>query len=369
MKTVCKQNSCCGCGACVQICNKQAINLVDSMETLNAVICEDNCIDCGACIKVCPVNNKLQMKTPIQWVQGWAKDNNIRKNSASGGFATAISKKFIENGGYVCCCVQKNGDFIYKIIDNLNDLCSIAGSKYVKSNTLNTYKEIKTILRNEKKVLFIGLPCHVAGLLNYIDVSLHGNLYTVDLICHGTPSIKLLCKRLEEKHYEINQVGKIQFRINNKFRVYCDEKSLSNPALLDSYLFTFLRGMNYTYNCYECLYAGSKRISDITIGDSWGSSLGDNEMKDGISLALCQTEKGKSLIEQADLYLFPVEIENAINNNAQLKHPMKLSSKRKKFFKYINNDTTYSAAAYRADIIVGIRQLIKYILIKGWRDV
>ena len=69
------------------------------------------------------------------------------------------------------------------------------GSKYVKSNPIGIYSKIEEHLKAKEKVLFIGLPCQVAGLKNYIkrlDKSFQDNLYTVDLICHGTPSPRLL---------------------------------------------------------------------------------------------------------------------------------------------------------------------------------
>lgn len=41
----------------------------------------------------------------------------------------------------------------------------------------------------------------------------------------------------------------------------------------------FLGGLFYTENCYECKYAQLNRVSDITIGDSWGSELPTEEQK------------------------------------------------------------------------------------------
>lgn len=364
LKTVCKQDFCNGCGACIQRCNKNAIKLKDSFESLNAIICDDLCINCGACVKVCPVNKKVEFKKSINWYQGWANDEQIRKNSASGGFATEIAAYFIKAGGVVCTCVFENGNFVYTMIDDLEKLKSIAGSKYVKSKTGNAYKDVKISLQDGKKVLFIGLPCHVAGLLNFVGDLLNERLFTIDLICHGTPSVKLLEKRLQECHYELKQIKDMRFRVKYDFRLCDGSKALCDPRVLDSYMFTFLRGMSYTRNCYECLYAGKYRISDITIGDSWGSELSEVEKKKGISLALCQTEKGKKLLKEADLELLPVDIETAIKNNNQLNHPMQVTGKRAKFFKYISQNKSYTIAAYRADKIVGLRQLVKTILIK-----
>ena len=42
MKTVCNENQCTGCMACVDICAKNAIHIVDAIDAFNAVIDEAN---------------------------------------------------------------------------------------------------------------------------------------------------------------------------------------------------------------------------------------------------------------------------------------------------------------------------------------
>jgi Pyruvate/2-oxoacid:ferredoxin oxidoreductase delta subunit len=46
------QDKCVGCGTCVQNCNAEAIELVDTV----AQILEDRCIGCGICAHLCPEN-------------------------------------------------------------------------------------------------------------------------------------------------------------------------------------------------------------------------------------------------------------------------------------------------------------------------
>nr|MDK2850273.1 hypothetical protein [Candidatus Cloacimonadota bacterium] len=42
---------CTGCGACVDTCPVNALEMKDD----KSVVDEDTCIDCGACISSCPV--------------------------------------------------------------------------------------------------------------------------------------------------------------------------------------------------------------------------------------------------------------------------------------------------------------------------
>jgi coenzyme F420-reducing hydrogenase beta subunit len=101
VRTVCEQDMCCGCMACVETCHKDAINVVDSLRAFNAEK-NDNCVGCGLCERVCPQNNVPIANNPIAWNQGWAKDEKTRIEASSGGYASAISKAFVKNGGWVC---------------------------------------------------------------------------------------------------------------------------------------------------------------------------------------------------------------------------------------------------------------------------
>jgi coenzyme F420-reducing hydrogenase beta subunit len=66
-------------------------------------------------------------------------------------------------------------------------------SKYVQSDTNNSFKLAKLDLENGKTVLFSGTPCQIAGLKSFLRKE-YENLYTIDLICHGTPSQLILEK-------------------------------------------------------------------------------------------------------------------------------------------------------------------------------
>ena len=63
MKTVCDLNKCAGCGACVDVCKKNAISIKDSLKTMNAVIDESLCVNCSACEKVCPNNTEAKKES------------------------------------------------------------------------------------------------------------------------------------------------------------------------------------------------------------------------------------------------------------------------------------------------------------------
>lgn len=365
MKTVCELNMCNGCMACVEKCHRNAITIKDDLKYYNALIDNKKCVDCGLCTKVCPRENDNDMSKPKWWYQGWA-DSEIREYASSGGAASAIIRAFIKNGGYVASCLFDSGKFVFEVTNEMAVARKFAGSKYVKSNPEKIYGKIQSLLRANQKVLFIGLPCQVAAVNQFIKDKT--NLVTADLICHGTPSPYLLKKCLQEYGHDINTLTDINFRIKSLYELNRDGKPIAAFHTMDNYLIAFLHSYDYTENCYSCKFATLDRVSDITLGDSWGTEL-SGEVKNGVSLILCQSEKGKELIESAGLNLLDVDINNAISHNEQLNKPSKCSKSRDQFFENYNRYNNFGKALVKtAPGIVAkekVKSIVKYIVRGG----
>ena len=359
MKTVCKLNQCNGCMACLEKCHHNAITIQDQLRYYNAVIDSEKCINCGLCTKVCPnLNGSNDIVKPRWWNQGWAEPT-VRVGASSGGAASAIMNAFIKQGGYVAACLFHDGEFRFQVTNQLDMVNKFAGSKYVKSNPTGVYGQIQSLLKAEEKVLFIGLPCQVAAVRRFVQDE--RNLITADLICHGTPSPALLKKCLQEYGYPMENISNIRFRIKNLFNIHRDGKPIAAFHTMDFYSIAFLHSYDYTENCYSCKYATLERVSDITLGDSWGTEL-NQEVKNGVSLILCQTKQGKKLVDAAGLKLMPVNIENAIRHNAQLTHPSDATLRRERFFENYEKYNSFNKAVFRAAPLVTAKEKVKSIV-------
>ncbi len=341
MRLVCQEKQCAGCMACVDSCPVNAIAVVDYVNYYNAEIDENKCIHCNLCHRICQKNNVPEKKDPIYWAQGWSNDTCVRNRSSSGGFAYEIMKAFLKIGGCVCSCRFDNGAFTFAFTEKEDEIKLFSGSKYVKSNPKGIYRAIKEKLKNGEKVLFLGLPCQVASLINCVGVN--SDLYTVDLICHGTPSPKVLEAFLNSNNVELRNVNNISFRSDGRgYSVSTDGSFFSVPGIRDYYSLLFMQCSIFTDNCYNCEYASTKRISDITIGDAWGSELPAEMRRGGVSLALCQTEKGKELLELSNVTRLDIDLKLAQDNNPQLVEPASRSLKSDELLEGVNNGAEYN---------------------------
>lgn len=372
---ICSKNKCTGCFGCVNVCPKNAINMEeDEFGNVYPKIDSKKCINCELCKKICPSlnQNKLNFKLPTKTYAMYSKNNDTRTKSTSGGVATVISKYIIEHNGVVYGAgnLLDNNSFDFYRVNRVEDLYKIQNSKYVHCYIKDKYRRVKEDLENKKTVVFIGTPCQIAGLKLFLMKD-YEKLITIDIICHGVPSQKLLFEDLYN-NFKIypDSFEYITFRDSNGFHINIYETTedyktknviLSKYANLDDYYRNFLRGNTYRENCYECYYAKKERISDITIGDFWGLSK-DSKIYDdvykGISSVMVSTKKGQNLINKVFNLFISEErtYEEVCLHNEQLNSPTK---KTKQYYIYKNN---YALKGYKKTFkkMKTIKDFVKY---------
>lgn len=353
MELICDNNLCTGCMACVNICKHEAIQIIQDQEGFYIPnINQEKCVDCGICQKQCPVKSSVITNQPIAAYSGWIKNENIRKQSSSGGAFTAISIPILKDKGIVFgACLNQNQIVEHVFIENENDLSILQGSKYVQSNIKYTYQQAKYFLQLNRKVLFSGTPCQIAGLKNFLKRD-YDNLITVDLICHGVPSPKVFeeWKTWFKEQYKLSDISSIRFRAKEKSWIYFNmdingtNKSgkcfrYIGPYYKDAWIRGFLRDYFLRPSCHRCQYAKLSRCSDITIADWWGYKPEKGESKDyeskGVSLILCNTLKGNKYFSDQcmkNMFLRRRTIEEALKTNKSLREPYKESDLRTMFW-------------------------------------
>lgn len=345
MVTLASSSSCTGCGICAAVCSKGCISMkVGYLGHLFPIINQKQCIECHLCERTCPALHPFSLN-PIQSAYAsWSKDEEEYRTSASGGIAAELSKHFIRTGGVVYGCAMLPDVEVQHIrVDRIEDLEKLKSSKYVQSSILQVIPSLKNDIAAGLKVLFIGTPCQVAAV-KALYKEQPESLYLVDLICHGVPSLKLLRTYVRKSNPD-NSCSKVSFREGNHFALQIwnkDEIKFSMPFRSSNYrgwyLDAFMDGYTYRDSCYDCPYACSNRVSDMTIGDFWGlgrlsSTEEIPEHPYGCSVVLPISEKGMRLLEEVRpaVEIYQRDKMEAIEGNTQLRHPKRITKRIRVF--------------------------------------
>lgn len=320
--------SCCGCSACMSICPKSAIIMEeDDKGFLHPIVDDKLCINCGLCQKTC---NMVADKNMIQDSYIIKHKNDVQHMlSQSGGAFSVITESILkENGVIYGVTFDENFEVRFGRADIKEDCEKMYGSKYMQAKVDLTYRNVEKDL-SDRKVLFAGTPCQVSGLKKYLQSKKVSTdkLYTIDLICHGVPSV-LVWRKIKKMAEE--KVGKIQQVIwrdknvggwgSNISSFYGREKYTT-----DAFFNIFWTNLCLRESCYSCSYTTFDRCGDITIGDAWGVKENDPDFADsrGVSLMLVNSSKGQELFRSIEDKIDHKAVDISKYAQPNMKHPSK----------------------------------------------
>lgn len=306
MIQITNKNHCCGCSACAQICPKQCIAMMpDSEGFCYPKINETICVKCGLCEKVCPMLKSQNMQGQVHAWAAYCKEDKIRLASSSGGIFSLLAEEILEEGGVVFGAAFDGQMMVHHVaVESVRDLERLRGSKYLQSRIENSYADVKAYLAADRKVLFSGTACQIAGLLHFLGRP-YEKLWTVDVLCHGVPTPTLWKNYLSEQNRAFKMpVRQISFRDKSqgwkKYQMAWKVEGgeiYRQPASRNPYMRLFLSNICLRPSCYDCHFKGFPRVSDLTLGDCWGVEQHSPEMDDdkGTSVVIVNTEKGNTL--------------------------------------------------------------------------
>ena len=345
------KEECCGCTACKNNCPQKAIEMkADAEGFLYPIIDEKKCVNCGLCKKTCPILNKIiknEFNPRAFLFQN--KDESIRADSTSGGFSSAVGSYVIQNSGIVYGAGY-NEEFVveHQKAKTVEELSKFRKSKYSQSCLKDTFKQVKNELENDNMVCFMGTPCQVAGLKQFLQVD-YKKLILVDLMCHSVPSPLVFEKY---KNWVLSKLGAteimdVNFRDKSKYgykysmmTVKTNKGVYSEGIDKDPYLRAFFGDYSVRPSCYECKFKTLERVSDITIWDCFNINEIDKSFDDdkGTTRILAQSEKGYNLLKKLNnVRLKEIELGVATRKVKEMTQSVKSNPKREMFFRDIND--------------------------------
>lgn len=273
-----------------------------------------------------------------------------------GGGFSGIALYFLRKYNAVVfgACLDQNNIVKHTWIDSVDNLVLLQNSKYVQSDMGDSFQKVRDFLLKGRYVVFSGTPCQIAGLKHFLSFHKVGcsdeRLITVDIICHGVPSAKLLdydirnefngFKVMGIKFRKKTSIGKSKSRFALCLKTNHFFTSVLEPST-DLFYNSFLKGMSFRESCYNCLFAEANRIGDFTVGDcdSKAEYTSFHEYE-SCSTLLCNSSKamsewGNGLSSYFDFLM--LDYEKEVECNGQLRSPFSRPKERDEIYLDIEN--------------------------------
>lgn len=325
------RKTCTGCMACTDACPFSAIGgFIDRDGHFYAKWIREKCTHCGRCSKICPIvsgysyNNNSNLSTPYV---AWAKNDELREHSASGGVFAALASCFFSVNGYVAGAIIEGCKVKHILTNDSSDLKLLQGSKYQQGDLTGIYKAVLEKLRSGEKILFSGTGCQIGALYSFLGGKKYENqLVTIDLICGGFPSILPLTSLQNNNVNSIKRI--VSFRDKDKgwksegykFSLKVVDCEDNNCDLGDQNLVLkcFSSQFLNRNSCLNCRFAFASRQADITIADFWGDKEYLSQHSKGLSVVIVHSIAGKESLNNAEINFEPILWSKFIYRNPRM---------------------------------------------------
>lgn len=244
-----------------------------------------------------------------------SSDLDALERSASGGAFWEFAKAEIADGGFVCGCAWDDNLIArHVMMDDLEGLKRLQGSKYVDSDISGVLDKVVDALGQGRRGLFCGTPCQCRAVESSVRRRFGADgrkeLTIVALICHGCAMLaawEAYKGDLERAHNA--KLVDVCFRdkshgYGNSHCTYTfvDENANTMATSWPSYLQDRFMYTTIVYNlllqkrCYACKSKGLDQPFDLIVGDWYAADTGVGAK--GSSCAIALSKGGLALVER-----------------------------------------------------------------------
>lgn len=303
---------CIGCGMCSA---RAKANMSKNDRGYLSFKQEPNSKMIAFCEAVCPGSGKSLEKLNGNkiWGEaegvflGYAANQDVRKKASSGGILTALAVYLLESSkvdGIVHVCEDKTYPMGTStcISTKVEEVLSRSGSRYAISHPL---LEMWDLIQPEKKYCFIGKPCDVTALKNYLETAEEIRKqfpYIFSFFCAGLPSRQANEKLLDCMGCSANKCKSFSYRGNGwpGFATAIDKKGTEYTLDYDTAWGKIL-GRDIHSFCRFCMDGIGER-ADISCGDAWylnESGEPDFSENEGRNIIFSRNNTGQRLLQEA----------------------------------------------------------------------
>jgi coenzyme F420-reducing hydrogenase beta subunit len=255
----------------------------------------------------------------------YAKDENVRKDAASGGIVSRLLLHLIEeryvDGVFVSRQKVEEGKIVVEsfITNKKAEILDCRTSIYT---FFPLEKSINTILQYEGKVAIVLLPCHLKMLevFNKKYPQLKDKIkYKLCLFCGGVADDTLMYNILEKNKIDIEKVDRIYSRKGHwRGKTYIQmkdgqEKTISYNKNWSTYKNAYFYSTRKCFNCQD--HFGYE--ADFSFGDIWLQEMKQEEIKHTAVIAKNENAKiiTEEMIQQEKVIARVVPIDFVIKGN------------------------------------------------------
>lgn len=296
-------NFCKQCGACIAVCNRQAIKYNVNLRTglLDLSIDQSLCVSCGQCEKYCPSRNDFQIEDVKEYCKkksyflGSNIDKDIRRRASSGGVARTIIVEGLKNGIFDGVYTLKKTDKYpfaeghFYTADEIPFIEEIPTSIYHSVAAVKEMNQIKKC----RRLLIVGTPCQLYALGKYAKRKCE-DLVTLCIFCKQQKtfeSTRFIAKLAGIKLNQITDLKTVSYR-GSGWPGYCVLNKNSIP-------WDIAAGMPFGKKLWSvpgCDVCGNPfgENADIAVFDPW---IIDKSNEGGRNVIAVSTEKGMDIIQ------------------------------------------------------------------------
>ncbi|MCW0482692.1 Coenzyme F420 hydrogenase/dehydrogenase, beta subunit C-terminal domain [Gaoshiqia sediminis] len=277
IELVVKHDLCTGCGVCVYQCPSQALEMSWNDDGFLIPQLTGNCESGGQCLDVCPFNPipQKEVKTENEIAGIFLDDStchhpligryngiyvgyshDYRPSSSSGGIATFLLMRFMEEGliDYVISVKEsqrKDYQYEYAISKNKEEVLGASTTKYYPVTLDEALRRINDM---KGKVAITGVACFVKAirLAQHQNPNLKSKIpFLIGIICGGIKS------RFFTEYLAVKAGAELQYYRNPNYRI----KDLKSDA------------SDYYFTCNDTNTGVQKSVRMRSAGDMWGTGL------------------------------------------------------------------------------------------------